>query len=60
MPVCSRVVMYTVPLDGSITGVEVEPMYGFRSEQPIVAALKGMPNDRVHSIAPVLALIPYA
>ena len=50
--------MYIVPVEGSITGVAVEPRSGFRSVQPIVADLKGLPNWRLQTIAPVAGLIP--
>ncbi len=45
---------------GSITGVDVDPRYGLRSEHPIVLALNGVPNERSHTILPVVALIAYA
>ena len=47
-----------MPVLGSSTGVEVEPMYGVRSEQPIVFALNGCPKLRRHTMAPVVALTP--
>ena len=47
-----------MPVAGSTTGVDVEPRSGVRSEQLMVEAKKGVPNERVHSMAPVVALMP--
>ena len=58
MPVSSRVVMYTVPVEAFTTGVEVDPTSGVRSEHPMVDASKGEPKERCHSMAPVVALMP--
>ncbi len=45
-------------VDGSTTGVEVEPMSGARSPQLMVEARTGFPKCRFHSTLPVVALIP--
>ncbi len=52
--------MYRVPVEGSITGVEVDPRSGFRSVQPMVEDLKAVPNERCQRIAPVAGSRPYA
>ena len=49
-----------MPVAGFTTGVDVDPMSGVRSEQPMVEAANGVPNERAHLMAPVVALIPYA
>ena len=49
-----------MPVAGFTTGVDVDPMSGVRSEQPMVDAANGVPNERVHLMAPVVALMPYA
>ncbi len=36
-----------------MTGVEVDPRSGFRSEQPIVPALNGLPKARFQSTDPL-------
>ncbi len=59
-PVSRRVVTYSVPVVGSITGVEVEPRLGVRSVHPIVLALNGVPKVRSQRIEPVAASTPYA
>ena len=47
-------------MEGSITGVEVDPRFGFRSVQPIVVDLNAVPNERCQRIAPVAGSSPYA
>jgi hypothetical protein len=49
---------YSVLVAVSTTGVEVIPMLGERSAQPMLLACTGDPNCRLHKMAPVTGSRP--
>ena len=58
-PSSTFAVKYAVLLDGSYTGVEVMPMFGTRSPQPIAPAGHAGPTSRVQRIVPDTGSSPY-